>query len=369
VTATGLDRIRAVVSNPQPDRIPSLVSGIIGDRPSQYAKTPPLWNAVYRELGWDAVSLPWDLEDDRLAPFLDAARGVSQIVGFSVTQPFKVRILPLLDDVDPLARDIGAVNTVVRTSDGRLAGYNTDGQGAIDALTAALPGFDRPFLSGLRGRRVLLIGAGGAARAVAFYVARGLAQDGQIRIVNRDAATARSLAESVCRAHGVGEGGGEDALARWIADADLVINATVKGQAGWRRRADGAAFCLEPYSALGSADPAVVPAGRPLDAAAARNWFAASSRDIAENNSTAANLISRLSPDAACFDLIYAPLETRFLADARLSGHPTLNGKWMNVAQAADAFARKVCPPELTRRGLESDEGYRRAFEIMARVW
>lgn len=367
--ADGFNALRGLVSNPQPDRLPSLTTGIIGDRPSQYAKTPPLWNAVYRELGWDAISLPWDLADDHLASFLEAARGAGQILGFSVTQPFKVSVLPLLDELDPLARDIGAVNTVVRTGDGRLVGYNTDGQGAIDALTAALPGLDQPFLPPLRGRRILLIGAGGAARAVAFYVASALQRDGQLRIVNRDAVKAKSLAESVRRAHGVGEGGGEDALARWIAEADLVINASVKGQAGWRRRADGAAFSLEPYSALGPANPSIVAVGRPLDGAAAREWFAASRDDIAQNNSAAADLTSRLAADAACFDLIYAPLETRFLADARLSGHRTLNGKWMNIAQAADAFARKVCSPELVRRGLAADEGYRRAFEIMARVW
>jgi len=71
----------------------------------------------------------------------------------------------------------------------------------------------------------------------------------------------------------------------------------------------------------------------------------------------------------SCFDLIYAPLETRFLADARWSGHSTLNGKGMNIAQAADGFARKVCVDALRRNGMNEDAGYRRAFEVMTSVW
>ena len=78
---------------------------------------------------------------------------------------------------------------------------------------------------------------------------------------------------------------------------------------------------------------------------------------------------SNLPAGAACFDMIYAPLETRFLRQARLAGHPTQNGKWMNVAQAADAFARRVCAPHLAAAGIAPADGYRRAFEIMARVW
>lgn len=367
---TRFDALRTIATNALPERIPPFVTGIIGDRPSQYAKTPLLWNAAYRELGWDAVSLSWDLEtDERLPGFLDAARGCPEIAGFSVTQPFKISIVPLLDRLDPLARDIGAVNTVARHPDGTLVGYNTDGQGAIDALVAALPGMDRPFLPSIGGRRVMMIGAGGAARAVAFYVASRLGANGRLRIVNRDESKAVALAAAVKNAHGVGEGGGEDALPSWIGDVDLVINASVKGQAGWRRCSDGSAFALEPYSALGSANPSAVPAARELDAAAARAWFAASRRDIAANQAAAGEMIAAMTPDAACFDLVYAPLETRFLADARLSGHATLNGKWMNIAQAADAFARRVCPPELARRGMTEDEGYRTTFAIMTRVW
>lgn len=364
-----LSQLRPIVSNDLPPASAALVTGIIGDRPSQYAKTPPLWNAVYRALGWDAVSLPFDLDDANLAPFLDAARRTPAVGGFSVTQPFKIAVVPLLDEIDPLARAIGAVNTVARRPDGRLIGYNTDGQGAIDSLTLALPGAGPAFLPSLDGLRVVMMGAGGAARAVAFYLAERIGPRGSIRIVNRDASRARELASALAAAGAAAEGGGDRDLEGWISDADLVVNTSVKGQAGWRKTASGAAFLLEPYSSLASAEPAEIAAGRALDGAASRDWFRASREDIDRNAAASRRVAAALGPDAACFDLIYAPLETRFLADARWSGHASLNGKWMNIAQAADGFARKVCVEALRTRGIGEDDGYRKAFEVMSTVW
>jgi shikimate 5-dehydrogenase len=72
--------------------------------------------------------------------------------------------------------------------------------------------------------------------------------------------------------------------------------------------------------------------------------------------------------DASCFDLIYTPAETQFLRDARHAGHPTLNGRPMNLAQAADAFAHKILPDVLARHGLGGEPGYDRVFAVMAQV-
>lgn len=346
-----------------------LVTGIVGDAPSRYAKTPPLWNAVYRELGWDAISLAWDVVPTALAGFVQAARESPEIAGFSVTNPYKIAIMPLLDEIDELARQIGAVNTVARDAQGRFVGYNTDGQGALDALTRRLPGLDRPFLESLAGRRVLMVGAGGAARAVAFYLASRLGRNGAMRIVNREASRADDLASAVRNAYGIGDGGSEGRLADWIGEADVVVNASVKGQTGWRKLADGSASLLEPYSALAPASPACVAAGRALDSDASRDWFLASKADIARNVAAGLDATAAMAPHAACFDLIYAPLETTFLRHARVAGHPTQNGKWMNIAQAADGFARKVCTAALDKQGVPADDGYVRAFEIMTRVW
>lgn len=364
-----MDSLAGHITNTLPPVTNALVTGIIGDQPSRYAKTPILWNAAYRELGWDAISLPWDVPPDRLTGFLTAVRTIPAIAGFSVTNPHKIAVVPLLDDLDPLARQIGAVNTVARTDAGKLVGYNTDGQGAIDALTRMMPGMDRPFIEALEGRTAVVIGAGGAARAVAFYLAQAIGRTGVLRIVNRAPAAAVSLAAAVHASYGIGEGGGEPHLANWLSAADLIVNATVKGQAGWRRLPDGTACTLEPYSSLAPANPARLPADRPLDAAAARESFLASRQDIERNLTLGLERIATLRPSAVCFDLIYAPLETAFLRDARLAGHGTQNGKWMNIAQAADAFARKVLGRPLAVHGLSEDDGYRRALDVMARVW
>lgn len=363
------ERLRAHITNTLSPVTTRVVAGIVGDEPSKYAKTPVLWNAAFRDLGWDAVSLPYDVAPGNLAAFVGAIRDAREVAGFSVTVPYKIDILPLLDDLDPIARQIGAVNMVGRTESGALVGYNTDGQGAIDALTRKLPGMDRPFLpDGLKGRHVLLLGAGGAARGVAFYVASAMLGTGTLRIVNRTAAKAVALATGVRAAYGIGEGAGEDKLHRWIGDADLVINATVVGQSGWRRAPAGA-FLVEPYSPLAPSNPALVGTDRPMDGSIVREWFLASKKDVQTNAYDALDATSRLNPAASCFDLVYSPLETRFLRDARLAGHPTLNGKWMNVAQAADGFARRVLAKELAAGGLAADAAYDRVFEAMARVW
>ena len=362
------DRLQSHVTNPLPAVTPPLVTGIVGDAPSKYARTPPLWNALYRDLEWEAISLPWDVAPQALGAFVAAARATREIAGFNVTNPYKIAIIPFLDGLDALARQIGAVNTVARDPDGQFIGYNTDGQGALDALIATLPGHERPFFDRIAGARVVMIGAGGAARAVAFYLAPALGAGGVLRIVNRDATRARELAAAVHAASGIGEGGGEDRTAAWIADADLVINASVKGQTGWRRMPDGGACTLEPYTALAEAAPELLPAGVPLDAAASRRWLIASRADIARNIGAGLDAIVKLPPDAVCFDLVYAPLETVFLRDARLAGHRTQNGKWMNIAQAADAF-RKICRAPLAARGISEEAGYDRALSVMTRVW
>jgi shikimate dehydrogenase len=362
------ERLRPHITNTLEPVDAETITGIVGDEPSKYAKTPHLWNAVFRELQWNAVSLCWDVTPPSLPAFVHGIRQSPEVAGFSVTVPYKVSILPLLDAVDPLAARIGAVNTVVRAGDGRLLGYNTDGQGALDALTRRLPGASEPFVSTLSGLNVVLIGAGGGARGVAFYLARELGPRGMLRIVNRTAARAADLAKAVRDGGGPAEGGGEDRLDVWLPETDLVINATIKGQSGWRRSAEGA-FIVEPYTALAPAQPAIVNGHRPLDAAAAREWFLQSKNDLQANGRIGLEALALLKAGAKCFDLVYSPLETRFLRDARLAGHPTLNGKWMNVGQAADAFVRRVLGRRLEASGLAEPAGYDRVFDIMVRVW
>jgi shikimate 5-dehydrogenase len=283
--------------------------------------------------------------------------------------PYKIAVLEHLDEVDEKARQIGAVNTVVRTAAGRLVGYNTDGKGGIDCLTRAQPGTDQPFLPSLADLDVLMIGAGGAARAFAFYLAEAIGR-GRLFVANRTPEHSRALVSAVNRASGNAETIGDDQLPEVATRVGLIVNCTVKGQGGIRKLADGRWTVTEPYSGLAPAQPASLPAadGRAVEQFY-RDWFQASLADIEANNAASARLALALPPHVRCFDIVYAPLETVLLRHARLSGHATLNGKGMNVCQAADGLFDKVCRGYLQARDLHTAATYQRVLDVMYRVW
>jgi 3-dehydroquinate dehydratase/shikimate dehydrogenase len=159
-TAPGQIPLEEMKSLYRADRITrrTRVYGVIGD-PISHSLSPRMQNTAFQARRMDAVYLPFLVRD--LQDFLSAIRPL-EISGFSVTLPHKEKILRHLDDCDPLAAQIGAVNTVVVRGGGKLCGYNTDYVGVLCALEREIP---------LRGSRVLIFGAGGVARAVAFALA------------------------------------------------------------------------------------------------------------------------------------------------------------------------------------------------------
>ena len=179
--------------------------GIIGN-PLGHTLSPAVHNAAFRFSGIDAVYLAFETSDP--VACLKAARALP-INGMSVTIPFKSRILDHLDYVEPAAREIGAVNTVVNR-DGILHGWNTDAPAALEALEAC---------SELSHLRCLIIGAGGAAKAVAFALKDRCRE---VTVSNRTEQSARTLAGSV----GCGWTPLSDAHRQ---KADLVINTTPVG--------------------------------------------------------------------------------------------------------------------------------------------
>ena len=182
------------------------IYGVIGD-PIGHSLSPHLHNAGFQARRINAVYLPFQVKD--LRDFLVAIEQFG-IRGFSITLPHKERILRYLDDCDPLAAAIGAVNTVVVRNRGKLYGYNTDYIGVLRALERRIP---------LRGSRVLIFGAGGAARAVAFALETAGAS---VAICARRPAQAQKLARAV---HG--EAVPRSALRREFFDA--IVNATPVG--------------------------------------------------------------------------------------------------------------------------------------------
>ena len=182
------------------------VYGVIGD-PIGHSLSPLLHNTGFIERKLDAVYLPFLVKDLR-----DFLRAVPQlgVRGFSVTLPHKQTILRHLDDCEPLAAEIGAVNTVLVRSDGSLFGCNTDYVGVLRALESRLP---------LPGSRVLVFGAGGSARAAAFALARAGAV---VAVCARRESQARELARAV---------GGEALQRRALRSEffDAILNATPVG--------------------------------------------------------------------------------------------------------------------------------------------
>jgi shikimate dehydrogenase len=252
--------------------------------PAGHSLSPVMHDAAFAALGIDARYEAWDVPPAELAAAVERLRD-PEILGANVTVPHKRAVLTLLDDLDAEAAAIGAVN-VVRRDAGRLLGGNTDGEGFLRSLREA--GLDPA------GRHALLLGAGGAARAVGWALLRAGAAD--VRIVNRTHASAVALADALAAE----AGGAVHALRDPLDGAehvDLWVNAT---SVGMRR---------------GGVDPDA----SPLDPAA----------------------FARRGPGAtpaAAVDLVYRPRRTRFLRDAEAAGLVTLDGSGMLLHQGAAAF-------------------------------
>jgi shikimate dehydrogenase len=341
------------------------IAGVIGDAPSHYSRSPRLWNAAFDDLGIDAVYLPFDVEDARVGNLLATLKNTECLIGVNVTVPYKVRVMDYLDELDPCAQRIQAVNTIVRSRSGRLVGYNTDGEGFIESILTRQPGRADSFLSSLKEMTVLLLGAGGSARAVAFHVS-DLLEGGQLVICNRTLPHAVSLAAELQKARRHALGISEKEMAEWAPKAGCIINCTTKGQGGVRKLPNGMAITLEPYSALASAHPS----GFAESIAQEQNMRlpATAAADIDANNLASMVLARSVPPETRFYDLIYHPQETIFLRHGRMTGHPTMNGKGMIVNQATIAF-KLICSAELQTRGIDNAQTHNQILEVMYRAW
>ncbi len=187
---------------------------LIGD-PVEHSLSPLIHNAGYEALGINFIYVPFRVRDIKRA--IDGIRGLG-IRGASVTIPHKVSAMEHVDDIDEVAREIGAINTIVNNN-GVLTGFNTDGGAALKALEEAVP---------LGGKRAALIGSGGAALAIAVGLRRN---DVKLVVLNRTVEKARKLARLV----GAEDSGSLEQLPV-VSTADILINATPVGM--WPRVSD-----------------------------------------------------------------------------------------------------------------------------------
>jgi shikimate dehydrogenase len=266
------------------------IVGIFG-YPVEHSLSPCMHNAAFRYLNIDFCYVPFLIKPESLPVAVNSIRALG-ISGVNVTIPHKEKVIAFLDDLSEEAKFIGSVNTITN-SDGRLTGFNTDGKGFMSSLTEA--GID------VSGKKILLLGAGGAARAVGYCLCKEVSH---LFIYNRTAGRAESLKTHLFQLNKNVATVSEDSINNglFIGDIDMIVNSTPLG--------------------MKSADP------MPLD-------------------------VSLLKADQVVCDLIYK--DTPFIKAASELGCRTLNGLGMLLWQGVLAFEKwtGIKPPiEVMREAL-----------------
>jgi shikimate dehydrogenase len=252
------------------------VCAVIGD-PIEHTLSPSLHNAAFKHLNLDFVFLAFRVTPDHLENAIRGVRALG-VRGLNVTMPHKNAVTEFLDEADSAVKFLGAANTILNQG-GRLRGFNTDGVGALRALKQN--GVE------LVGKKVLLLGAGGAAKAIAFSLVKEV---DELSILNRDVAKARELV-SVLEPCGKNVKGDELTLAQIataLQDADVLINATSAG--------------MSPNVHESLIRP---------------EW---------------------LSPKLCVMDIVYNPVETKLIRDAKAAGAKVVSGIEMLLYQGAASF-------------------------------
>ncbi|HEY5531609.1 MAG TPA: shikimate dehydrogenase [Candidatus Anoxymicrobiaceae bacterium] len=191
--------------------------GILG-APLEHTLSPTIHNAAFDYLGLNWCYIPLPVHEGNLARAADGIKALN-FTGINVTMPFKTEVMPMLDEVAMFAESVGAVNTIL-IDKGRMIGYNTDGRGFYTALVRDM-GYD------VKGRKVLVLGAGGASRSVTVSLA--LAGCESIVIVNRSPGRSQQLAQIILRSApevNVSWLSPEDNYDIIVAESDVIINAT-----------------------------------------------------------------------------------------------------------------------------------------------
>lgn len=265
-----------------------------------HSKSPAMMNAAFQKLGMDAYYYAMNIKEEDFGTVLRALPKMS-FIGLTITIPYKIEVMQYLDEMDPLAEIIGAVNTI-QIRDGRMKGFNTDGEGFVRGLEKDL-GVDTA------GSAFLVIGAGGVSRAIMTVLASrksGAANPGRIYLANRTVEKAQALCDklneqvcSCCVPIGM-----ED-IPVYIREADVLVNATNVGMPPMEGQA-------------------------PLD-------------------------LSLLRSDLVVADVIYNPEKTALLQEAERLGCRWVNGKSLLIHQgcmAFEIFTDREAPAEEMRKAV-----------------
>ncbi len=250
---------------------------VIGD-PIAHSLSPVIHNAAFQHLKLDFVFLAFKVNTAGLENAMRGMRGLG-VRGLNVTMPLKTAVIKHLDEADSTVRFLGSANTILNDA-GKLSGFNTDGVGALNAL--------RENGADPAGKKVLLLGAGGAAKAIAHTLAR---EAGELCILNRVPEKAAVLAHALGRMFDkkiVGNVLSPSTVETNLQDADVLVNATSVG--------------MHPQVNQSLAEP---------------QW---------------------LKPDLTVMDIVYKPLETKLAKAAKAAGAHVISGVEMLLYQGAESF-------------------------------
>ena len=274
--------------------------GIMGD-PVEHSLSPPMHNAAFQQLKLDYIYVPFHVKRGNLAPAILGARNMG-IKGLNLTIPDKIEVINYLDELDEVAELIGAVNTV-KFTETNAVGYNTDGVGAVKAIEEATP---------VKGKKIIILGAGGAARAISFQLL--LSGVGEVLIANRTREKACNLRDDLKETSmaSVDCLGLDDELTWELKDTDVLINTTPVG--------------MHPHQ---DDEPVVTS--------------------------------DMMHSDLVVNDIVYNPLETGLLREAGKAGVQAINGTKMLIYQGLESFSiwTGVTPPvEVFETALMRELGY-----------
>ena len=289
---------------------------IIGN-PISHSISPRIQNAAWRAANIDVALVACRVENDDVKAAVRGAQSLG-FLGLMVTVPHKERVLDVCDELDNSARDVGAANLLHFRDDGKIVGYSSDGWAAVKDLA------EHGIV--VKNQRVAILGAGGAARSLALTLAREGVRE--LRVLNRTRTRAQRLAEEV-RALGVdvfvGETRDED-FATHLRDVDLLINATSTGM----HKKDHALRDMYHKGQI------------TYDDVMARADNALELEVMMLNEGEETPLEKKfLRREMAVYDIVYNPLETRLLREAREIGATAIDGLGMLIG--TNIRAAQIC--------------------------
>lgn len=289
------------------------------------AKTPIMWNSAYEKFGMETRNVMLVANPKDIPQIFSVFREDPKYLGGGAGVGFKDASVFHLDVLDEIAEQIGAVNFQVKVLKNRLKGFNTDGEGFTQSLEDLFAQHNQSLL----GRKIVMLGSGGTANAIAFALAqRGV----NLIILNRTVSVAQNLAKKINVFFGLAPKdqvlfGGEDQIAAEVLNADVVVNVSTKGSAG----------NLENYSALAAAQMPV------------------SAESIELNNQQAQEILETIPKTTVISDILLTKKPTPFMQSAMDAGFTTLGGIPMVINQGVEAFWI-LHHEELENRGISKEE-------------